>query len=279
MKTDLQDVVRSRKMSLVRAASMEQDRRVHQRVPVVQERSSGNGRKIALLLTAAVLLIALGGAAIYATYTLTIAGSSAQPIAPSILFAENQTTLPLDGQSPSTLKQTLAGILTQQGSVGSITRVIPTLAATDTQAVRPATLQEFFTALGVNAPPDLMRSLSDQFFLGIHMADVPSPVFIIPVVSYDRAFAAMLAWELSIDTSLAPLFRQVPAVVADGSGLPVARQFKDLVVRNYDVRGLADDSGAIVLYYSFPTPNLLIIAASPYTFPEVLSRLRAERKL
>ena len=50
-------------------------------------------------------------------------------------------------------------------------------------------------------------------------------------------------------------------------------------MRNYDVRELTDDSGNIVLYYSFPTPNILVIAESPYSFTEILSRLQAEREL
>lgn len=63
------------------------------------------------------------------------------------------------------------------------------------------------------------------------------------------------------------------------SGIPVQRGFQDAVMRNYDVRELTDDSGNIVLYYSFPTPNILVIAQSPYSFTEILSRLQADREL
>ena len=48
---------------------------------------------------------------------------------------------------------------------------------------------------------------------------------------------------------------------------------------NYDVRALKDDAGEVQLYYSFPTQNILIIAGSPYSFPEILSRLQASRQL
>ncbi len=50
-------------------------------------------------------------------------------------------------------------------------------------------------------------------------------------------------------------------------------------MRNYDVRALKDDAGQIQLYYSFPTRDILIIAESPYSFGEILSRLRADRRL
>lgn len=284
MKGDLQGIVRNRKISLVRAAALEQDRNTRRTlVPTMPTLSSGGGRRVGLMLTAALLFLGLGGTALYFAYTLTNGSSLLQrPITSgSVLFAEDQTAFPLDDRSPSSLKQALGGMFSGAGAVGSITQVIPTVSAPGTQtSQRPATLQEFFTELGIHSPDDLLRALSNDFFLGIHMADVPAPVFIIPVISYDRAFAGMLAWEPSIDADLAPLFRQVPRITASPTGgVPVERTFKDLVVRNYDVRGLADDSGAIVLYYSFPTPEILIIAASPYTFPEVLSRLQAERKL
>ena len=89
----------------------------------------------------------------------------------------------------------------------------------------------------------------------------------------------MLAWENTVNGDMAPIFPLVAPLTADASGLPVSRKFEDIVLRNYDVRALKDDSGTIQMYYSFPTPNLLIIGESPYTFTEVLSRLQAERKL
>jgi hypothetical protein len=57
------------------------------------------------------------------------------------------------------------------------------------------------------------------------------------------------------------------------------RQFEDTVMQNFDVRELKDDNGDTQLYYSFPTRTILIIAESKYSFPEILSRLRADRRL
>jgi len=135
------------------------------------------------------------------------------------------------------------------------------------------------TALGANPPDDLVRALSSDFFFGVHTVDTEAPLIVVPVLSYDHAFAGMLAWEPTMNAGLAPVFTAVSAQTTDASGLPVARTFSDVVMRNYDVRALKDDSGNIVMYYSFPTQNILIIAESPYTFTEVLSRLQAQRKL
>ena len=75
------------------------------------------------------------------------------------------------------------------------------------------------------------------------------------------------------------MFTPVSTQTSGANGLPAVRSFEDTVMRNYDVRALKDDSGQIQLYYSFPTRNVLIIAESPYSFSEILSRLRADRKL
>ena len=201
----------------------------------------------------------------------------------SILFAEQSILLSLDGHSPSELKRVLeAGRTTSQGALGSITRIIPVISETDADGVpqnRPATFREFMAAMGAHASDDLFRALGNDFFLGIHAADKSAPVVVVPVVSHARAFAAMLNWEPSLNGDLSPLFTAVPALRQDANGLPVLRTYEDLVMRNYDVRALKDDAGDIQLYYSFPTQNVLIIAGSPYSFPEILSRLQASRQL
>ena len=205
------------------------------------------------------------------------------PPTTSILFAEQTVTFPLDNQSPQNLKNALAQASTKQlGQLGSITRVVPTIASTSTGAAAqavPATLSQFFSALGISTPQGLLGSIGPDFFFGFHVVDINAPVFVIPVTSYDHAFAGMLAWESTMDSGLAPIFPAVPATKLGASGLMEARTFEDDVLRNYDVRELKDDSGTIALYYSFPTPQILVIAESPYSFPEVLSRLQAERKL
>jgi hypothetical protein len=191
-------------------------------------------------------------------------------------------SLPLDGAAAQDLKNKLAAFRSSPpGPLGSITRVVPTVVATDTPngTVRPATIGEFFAALGMNPPQGLMSAIGPDFFFGVHVVDTNAPLFVIPVTSYDFAFAGMLAWEPTMNSDLAPVFTAVPMSTLDASGIPVARTFQDVVMRNYDARALKDDSGTIRLYYSFPTPHILVIAESPYSFAEILSRLQAGREL
>lgn len=286
LKDDLQHVVRDEKISVVRAVSLEEDRRAHDKskvfdsIPQVQKKNRSIG-----ILFSVLLLFILGGAALFGVY-IVMQGRAAAPAGPassSILFAESAVLFPIDNKTSDDLKRTLASArTTSQGALGSITEVIPTItvAGADGSAqTRPATFAEFMSAIGAHPSDELLRALSNNFFFGIHTVDKQAPLFIIPVVSYDHAFAGMLAWEGTMNADFSPIFSAVPALSRDQNGLPTKRNFQDLVMRNYDTRALEDDAGQVQLYYSFPTQNVLVIAESPYSFTEILSRLQAARQL
>ncbi len=285
LKDDLQDIVRRKKISLVKAAALEADKkRPDPIMPLETVGERGRKHRTAAIVFVSILLIFLGGGALYGvTVVENKHPSTTSATYPSLIFAEQTVTVPIDNTSPAILKAALAHALTQNlGPVGSITQIIPTISATSADSISttgPATLSEFFAALGISPPSQLTQGLGDSFFFGAHTVDVNAPVLVIPVTNYDLAFAGMLAWEPQMNTDLSPIFTSVPTLTTGANGLPTARTFADAVMRNYDVRELKDDSGTIVLYYSFPTPDLLVIAQSPNTFAEVLSRLQAHGNL
>jgi hypothetical protein len=285
LKDDVQDVVRHHNMSMVRASALEQDKKRRELPktmpnPAVVQRQ----RRTFALIFFAILLIALGAAALYGVAAV-VQQRTAHPAVqyPSLIFAESVVTLPIDNTTPGSIKAAIAQARAQSSAPpGSITRIIPTVATTTASGATVttlATLQQFFIALGLQVPSELMQGLGTTFFFGIHAVDINAPVFVIPVTSYDLAFAGMLAWEPTMNHDLSPAFDAVPALVTGADGLPTARTFTDAVMLNYDIRELKDDSGKVVLYYSFPTPNLLIIAESLNSFSEILSRLQAQREL
>ena len=285
LKDDIQHVVREEKMSLVRAASLEEDRKLREEADKKQISPGDVQRKkrIGGVVFTALLLTALGLAALFGV--MLVANQQAGTPATqetTLVFAEQSLILPLEGMTSSSLKQQVAQLRTGQvGSLGSITRIIPAVSTTTSAGLetRPATTQEFLRALDASAPDALLRALDTEFFFGLHSADENAPVFVIPVASYDNAFAGMLAWEQYLNTDLSPAFTPLPVYQTDADGIPHARAFADAVIRNYDTRTLTDDNGTIQLYYSFPSPKILVIAESPYTFAEIIARLRAQRRL
>jgi len=286
LKDDMSAIVESSKMSFIRAASLEEEKKskVTKVVSVVEEkRSRQRSQHVLGMLFAIIMLFGIGGAALFGVYTITSLqhGTQTQVQDASIVFAEHSVSLVINNQKPEQIKQILSQArTTSTGAVGSIARIVPVITVADgSTAQRPATLSEFLKALGAHAPDDLLRALSDKYFFGIHTVDKNAPILVVPVLSYSRAFAGMLSWEHSMNADLVPVFTAVPTQTRDENGLPIPRTFKDTVMDNYDVRELKDDNGSIVLYYSFPTTQILVIAESPYSFVEILSRLQAGRQL
>ena len=280
LRDDLKQVIHEDKISYVRAAALEQDKRRGE--PEEQTAPRRPSRLPGTLFTVGILSL-LGLAALVGVYIAVEQQSAPLPQqkSDSLVFAEQSATLPLNADA-KTLKSELAQVRdSSRASLGSITRIVPTIADTSGAAgtMRVATFSEFMNAIGAQPPADLLRALSDTFFLAIHTVDKNAPVFVIPVTSYDRAFAGMLSWEAQMNSDLSPLFTPLSTLTRGSDGIPTQRTFSDVVMRNYDVRALKDDSGNIELYYSFPTRNILIIAESPYTFAEILTRLQAARSL
>lgn len=287
LKQDLEGIVVDQKMSMVHAVAMEQDKKRGQ-ADIVAEASahSQRSRRTSLFVFASFVLVVLGGAALFGVMTIMgqRAPSAQTSTGSALLFAEQAVAFPLGNYTPTAIKQTLSQArYSSSGAVGSIVHIVPMVSGTDptTGATieQEATLKEFLQAMGTHAPEDLVRALSSEFFFGIHAADQNAPVFIIPVVSYDRAFSAMLTWEKTLNADLTPVYTQVPVLAMGPDNLPTQRTFQDEVMRNYDTRTLKDDSGKIRLYYSFPSRSILVIAENPYSFAEVLSRLQAQRRL
>lgn len=280
LKHDLQHVVQEQKMSVVKAVALEQEKKARMERTIEPPRPPS--RAPSIILTALIFLM-LGLGALGGVYYVAVLQSAPgpSPVDSALVFAEQTVAFPLADDS-SSLKTQLARARSSGGTLGSLLHIIPVTVQNDANGntvQKPATISGFFEALGIEPPENLMRALGDEFFLGIHTVDKNAPIMVIQVVSYDRAFDGMLTWEKNMNGDLAPLFQPVARLVMGADGLQTERTFSDLVMRNYDVRALKDDEGVIQMYYSFPTRDLLIIAESPYTFTEILSRLQAGRRL
>lgn len=283
LKDDLQRVVQENKISYVRAVALQEEKRhrIEERSPMPKANKHSMFTLFIVLLLVGTGLLALG--AVFMVMQQR-AGQSDASLRSNILFAEQNVPFPVDNEAPGDIKRTIASARNSGAiTLGAILQILPVKTVTDPQTGQttgtPISFGEFLTAIGTRAPAELARALGDDFFLGIHAVDENAPVMIIPVTSYERAFAAMLEWEPRMNADLEPLFTVLPPQAAGPDGTLVERKFEDTVMRNYDVRALKDDGGMIQLYYSFPTRNVLIIAESPYSFNEILSRLRADRRL
>lgn len=287
LKDDLQDVVHNQKISVVRAAALQEEKRHRSGslIPPDELTPPVKARRTAPIV-ATIILFLVGAAALAGAYLILQNRSveAVAPIASGLLFAEQTVPLPMDTLAPTDVRREIANARGAGAlSLGAILQVRPALTQKDPSSgddvLAPVSFGLFMDRIGASPPDELVRALSDDFFFGIHTVDENAPLFVIPVQSYERAFAGMLEWEKTMNSDFAPMFAAVPMQTVGADGLLVERVFTDAVIQNYDVRVLRDENGTVQLYYSFPTRNILIIAESQYSFPELLSRLRADRRL
>lgn len=287
LKQDLQHVVRDQKVSLVHAVALEQKRKSEAQGQT-QETPRPKSHKARSVVFAIVLLLFLGSAALGGVFFIAQQQAATTPVVDddSLVFAEKSVAFRLASTSPLTVRNTLAGARTGAGgTLGSITRIVPVietggpLDASGQPQYRPATTREFFRGIGARLSDEALRAMGDEFFFGIHTVDKNAPVLVVPIASYDHAFAGMLEWEQDMNLDLSPIWMPLTTLTPGPDGIPLQRAFTDVVMRNYDVRALKDDTGAIQLYYSFPTRDILVIGESPYSFTEILNRLRVNRQL
>lgn len=289
LKDDLRELVRTRKMSLVKAVALESEKKLRINESSGAEEiaaTRSRRRRVKRFIITMIICVGLGMVALF-----TVAYVQTQRTTPratsygsSFMFSEQTLTFPLGSLTAHELKQQLSHTRTQVNlTLGAIARIVPTIKEEGPAAgeihERPARAREFFEILAPSAPEDLLRSFENEFFFGVHAIDENSPLFVMPINSYQNAFASMLAWESVINENLSPLFTRVFHQTIDESNAPRLARFEDVIIRNYDVRALKDTRGEIQMLYAFPTRSVLIIAESPHSFVEALARLRAERRI
>lgn len=166
-------------------------------------------------------------------------------------------------------------------TLGSMEQYYLTIEEED--APKLVSAQAFLSQLGTEAPDFLARTFEPLFFFGVHVFNGNQPFLIFKTVSYENAFAGMLAWESTLQKDLSPVFGAAltradlqPLATSTEAILPSA-SFEDKVLRNKDTRVFRNRGGEIVLLYSFVDHNTLVITTNEYTFAEVISRLGAAR--
>ncbi len=128
---------------------------------------------------------------------------------------------------------------------------------------------EFLEMLETRASGSLVRAFDPLFMFG---AFGESTFLIIKLVSFENAFAGMLAWEKNLSQDIGPLF----ATAEFSRSMPSGSTFTDITDRNKDVRILALGDQPILLY-SFFDNNMLIITDHIETLRTLIDRLTREK--
>jgi hypothetical protein len=125
-------------------------------------------------------------------------------------------------------------------------------------------MQAFLNALVPNIPQKLLRTIQQESALGVHSQSGNQAFLVLRVDSYEQAFSGMLEWENTLGSDLVPLFNTQSLQTG----------FIDKIIENHDARVLEDQSGTIVLLWTFLDRNTLVITTNNATLHEIISRVQ-----
>lgn len=230
------------------------------------EMSPDRRRQLISLSLWSLVLIGLGSLGGWFAYNEFAKKTVAPPLevpASRFIFAGNEIELTLEEITRTALVQkvTEAAQGTPRGEIRHVVikRADGTLLPTE----------EFLRALEITAPGYLIRALGPLFMFGALGED---NFLMIKLVSFESAFAGMLAWEKTMGQEIGPLFSTANLLL----NLPSGEPFADLTDRNKDIRVLAMGENRILLYTFFES-DTLVITESLEAIRTLVDRLTQEK--
>jgi len=286
-RSDIEHVVHEGQgVSVVSIAAAEAARRGNE--PIRQETTDEkDARQRSWAMVAGGVVFVLLAAGVLAVVLLrpTTVPIAEAPRAPFIFVDDTAlVSLPADQGTRNMLMTYLQAARQQvRLPVGLIEWLYVALPATQKGAtLRQLGASEFLQILAPQAPPELLRTLSSNYLVGVHSFEENQPFLLLQVDSYEVAYKAMLDWERTLRADLLPLFSRNPSPKTQGTPAPASTtpqflqtSFVDKVAENRDTRSYLNSSGDILLLWTFLGRNIILITTNEYTLREVLSRMNS----
>ena len=276
---DATSSIQNKNLSVVSIAAAESKKRAAQKRRLRPERADKPSTflKSLTIVVVSLTLIASGVAVSAFFYKASKEGTGieANEEITSFIFADEQKEIDISELSRASLLERLNSerleVNTKLGGVVHLLLTEKGLSGVQSSA----SAERFLRRIGGSVPNRLVRSLDDEFMLGVHALGGNHPFLVFKTQSFENTFASMLDWEDTMNRDLSPLFGDTLSEIATkgASRIFIPRIFNDVIVRNNDTRILRDDRGGIALIYGFPSVDTIIIATNENTFFEVFKRL------
>ncbi len=143
----------------------------------------------------------------------------------------------------------------------------------------PLTPEKLFAILSATAPASLARAFDSPLSFGAHAFRGNQLFILIPVRSYEYAFAGMLQWGNTILDDVGPLFKiqtnalALPQGTSTTAALQQPPALKDAIIKNKDARALFAQDGSIIFLYSFLDRETLLITTNDETLKTLLPKV------
>ncbi|MCX6754585.1 MAG: hypothetical protein NTU81_02020 [Candidatus Nomurabacteria bacterium] len=269
--SDMADAIRTNEVSVIKIALAEKEKR--EREEVYKEAEGTNTSKTFLII-GGVVLITL---AVVGSYFLIRQKNIND--APVATIKNIDTFIAFDAYqnidiSNVTNTNDMSNIIKQTPSLGGglIKVLFPTKNTNET-----VTSNKFLSALGINPPGALTRSLSDKYLIGKYSntnitpgSDNATVFIILENKDYNLTYASTLDWEKSLLRDVYVLFN---INITDPDSLVFYKQWQDIVVNNKDARVLYGENGEAILYYVFVNKNTFVLTSNIETLKEIITRL------
>jgi hypothetical protein len=278
LKYDVQDLVKKRKVSMIRAVALETDKNANAQTisgPIESKKQPSNA-PIYLLSTVFFVLGAVAIGSVFYAQSLRSEQQKAESEQVlqqnSMIFYEHVQPFDMTDLQSFELRGGLAQAREQlTATLGSMTLVQLTLKQYDKDAgrygVHIASFQEFLQSLHPRMPRSLLNTLQPEYMIAIHTTEENTPLILMQANGYDTAFSGMIAWEDTMAEDLAPFFPSRGAAFVNET----SHSFEDLSMDNIDARVMRAPNKKVRVIYAILEKNVIAITNNIYTLKEVAS--------
>jgi hypothetical protein len=311
--SDIAGAVKNDNVTMIKVALAEKKRQESQgdTQEIFEEKSNAKFLIFASLSILVFLVLAFAAFYIF-TSTPPIGPSGSDAVPNQLIFSEERAVINIDNRDAGQIKAFIKNEKEQEFELGSIKNIfLVTGSGTSTRQINTS---EFFSFTQSRVNDQLIRSLKDNFMLGIYSGRPYETFAIFKVDFYDGAFAGTLEWEDRLESDIGQIFinkipetdgstssnnasnqsmniatssneestvidLNEPIIIDEDERFTTADFFKtnrfiDRVVENKDARVLINDEGDVLMLYSFIDKETLIFTTSEKTLRELIFRIK-----
>lgn len=127
----------------------------------------------------------------------------------------------------------------------------------------PIEVNKVVELLTPHMPSELVRSLDENYMVGIYSFDTNEPFIILTENDFGLSYSGMLKWEESMLSDLGEIF---------SISTSTENTFEDEALKNKDLRIIKNSNKETVLLYSFLDKNTILITSNENIFSAILGK-------